>query len=383
MKPEETIKNLSEFDRGARDKALSDIAEKIKTGKIAKAKNSMPWINLHLHTFHSYNCNNWSPSRVVFEGWRVGLKYVGTVDFDTLAGLEETLSAGNLLGIKVTGGFESRVFIPEMKDTVINSPKEPGIYYLCGKGFKKMPDEQSSAGRFFRFMKETAQRRNRQVVEKLNGCLDKVRVDYETDILPLTPSGNPTERHIIEAYRKKTEQVLGGGADSFWAGIFGLPEDEVRSRRMKGVAGFQEILRGKLIKHGGPGYVPPERQNFPLFDETVRMIESAGGVPTGTWLDGTSPGEENSDVLIDFLKGKGIRAVTVIPDRNYNLADENEKKRKIAKLDEFMNVCIKRRMPVVCGTEMNKSGQPFVDDFTNPAIAQYLPYFLSSASVFF
>ncbi|MBN1446131.1 MAG: hypothetical protein JW957_08525 [Candidatus Omnitrophica bacterium] len=383
MKAEQAINNLSEFDRGIRDSALADIAGMVKNGKIAKQKDLKPWINLHIHTFHSYNCNNWSPSRVVFEGWKTGLEYVGTVDFDTLAGLEETLSAGKCLGIKAAGGFESRVFIPEMKDTVINSPKEPGIYYLCGKGFKKKPDEQSDAGRFFNFMRETAQRRNRQVVDKLNGCLDKVRVDYETDILPLTPSGNPTERHIIEAYRKKAEEIPGDGADSFWAGILGMLEEDIRSRRIKGRAGFQEILRGKLIKYGGPGYVPPEQKHFPLFDETVRMIESGGGVPTGTWLDGTSPGEENPDALIDFLEGKGIRAVTVIPDRNYNIADEKEKKRKLEKLDSFMNVCMKRRMPVVCGTEMNKSGQPFVDDFTNSAIAQYLPYFLSSASVFF
>jgi len=383
MKPEETIQNLSEFDCGAREKALSDIAEMVKTGEIARVKNPMPWINLHLHTFHSFNCNNWSPSRVVFEGWRTGLQYVGTVDFDTLAGLEETLRAGKVFGIKTAGGFESRVFIPEMKDTVINSPKEPGIYYLCGKGFKKTSDEKSEAGRFFRFMRETAQRRNRQVVEKLNGYLDRITVDYEKDILPLTPSGNPTERHIIEAYRNKAEEVLADGADSFWSEALGLPEEDVRNRRMNGTAGFQEILRGKLIKYGGPGYVAPEQKNFPLFDETARMIESAGGVPTGTWLDGTSPGEEDPDALIDFLKGKGIRAVTIIPDRNYNISDPDEKKKKVNKLEEFMSACKKREMPVVCGTEMNKSGQPFVDDFTNPAIAQYLPYFLSSASVFF
>jgi len=379
----QVIDSLSAFDSGIREKALADIAGMVKSGRISRGKDLKPWINLHLHTFHSYNYNNWSPSRVIFEGWRTGLEYVGTVDFDTLAGLEETLHAGRLLGMRATGGFESRVFIPEMKEIVVNSPKEPGIYYLCGKGFRKNPDERSEAGRFFLSMRETAQRRNRQVVDRLNSFLKEVAVDYGKDILPLTPSGNPTERHMMEAYLKKSEEILGEGIDRFWADILGLTEEDAGSRRNGNIADFRELMRKKLIKHGGPGYVPPERKNFPLLDETVRMIESAGGVPTGTWLDGTSPGEENPGDLVDFLRSKGIRAVTVIPDRNCNVSDREEKEKKVGNLDRFIRTCKRSKMPVVCGTEMNKDGQPFVDDFTNPAIARHLSFFLSSASVFF
>lgn len=383
MNVEQTIKRLSDFDRNIREKALSDIAGMIKTGKIEKSEVLKPWLNLHLHTFHSYNYNNWSPARVVFEGWRTGLEYTGTVDFDTLAGLEETLLAGNLLGLRVTGGFESRVFIEEMKDKVINSPKEPGIYYLCGKGFKKTPDKNSPAGRFFASMQEMAQRRNKQVVTKLNGYLQDVKVDYGNDVLPLTPSGNPTERHIIEAYVKKSEEVCGSNVDEFWSGILKLPADNVHSLKTEKNADFQEKLRKTLIKYGGPGYVQPERGSFPLFDEAVRMIEQAGGVPTGTWLDGTTPGEAEPADLVDFLKGKGIKAITIIPDRNYNIADPDEKKIKVTKLNGFMDACKKKEMPVICGTEMNKHGQPFVDDFNNPVLSPYLPYFLSSAALFF
>ncbi len=383
MNIEQTIKKLLDFDRETREKALSEIAELIKSGQIEKAESAKPWLNLHLHTFHSYNYNNWSPSRVIFEGWRTGLEYTGTVDFDTLAGLDETLLAGKLFGMRVTGGFESRVFIEEMKDTVINSPKEPGIYYLCGKGFKKTPDKNSGAGRFFAGMLATSQRRNKQVIARLNAYLKDVGVDYSKDVLPLTPSGNPTERHIIEAYQRKSEEVLGGRVDRFWSGILKIPEGDAHDMRTGKMADFRENLRKSLIKYGGPGYVPPEKESFPLFDETVRMIEQAGGIPTGTWLDGTNPGESDPGALVNFLQGKGIRAITIIPDRNYNIAAPDEKKMKVKKLDGFISVCKKAAMPVVCGTEMNKHGQPFVDDFNNPAIAPYLSYFLSSASVFF
>ena len=382
MNPGQMIEDLSSFDKKTREEALSEVAGMVKAGQIEKAQVVKPWINLHLHTFHSYNYNNWSPSRVIFEGWRTGLEYTGTVDFDTLAGLEETLHAGKLLGMRVTGGFESRVFIEEMKDTVINSPKEPGIYYLCGKGFKKTPDRNSEAGRFFAGMLDISQNRNKQVIAKLNAHLKEAQVDYTGDVLPLTPSGNPTERHIIEAYVKKSEAVCGGSVDRFWAGVLNLPVDNVCNLRTKKGADFQETLRKALIKYGGPGYVKPERESFPLFDDTVRMIEKAGGIPTGTWLDGTNPGEAEPEKLMDFLKGKGIKAITVIPDRNCNIANPEEKKTKIKKLNEFMDACTKKQMPVVCGTEMNKHGQPFVDDFNNPALSSYLSYFLSSASLF-
>jgi hypothetical protein len=380
MKIERILEDLSDFDRQRREEALSEIAEMVKAGEIKRASGLKPRLNLHIHTFHSYNYNNWSPARVVFEGWKRGLKYTGTVDFDTLVGLEETLLAGSMLGMVVISGFESRVFIEEMKDRIINSPNEPGIYYLCGKGFKKRPAGESEEGRFFVTIKETAQRRNRQVIAKLNAYLKDVSVDYEKDVLPLTPSDNPTERHIIEAYQKRSEEVLNDRVDRFWSDILGISEEKVCSLRTEKAADFQEILRRKLVKYGGAGYILPERENFPPFEESVKMIEKAGGIPTGNWLDGTTPGERDPAELLRFLQGKGIKTITVIPDRNYNIADPEEKEIKVKKLNEFMDACKKVDMPVFCGTEMNKYGQPFVDDFDDPALSPHLPYFISSAS---
>ena len=372
------IGELSSFDAKVRRQALFNIAELINKGEIKKYSEQKHWLNLHTHTFHSFNYKNWSPSRIVFEGWKTGLQYVGTVDFDTLAGLEETLFAGNLLDMKVTGGFESRVFIEEYKDKVINSPKEPGIYYLCGKGFKQTPSENSKEGEFFKEMKEIAQKRNKKVIEKLNEFLKEVKLDYEKDVLPLTPSGNPTERHIILAYQAKSEEALKERADNFWAAILGEKEETIENLKKDRVQDFREMMRTKLIKYGGPGYIPPEKKDFPKFDEVVEMTKNAGGIPVGTWLDGTNEGEKEPEKLIEFLKSKGLKAITIIPERNWNIKDPEEKRIKVKKLDEFMETCRKMNMPVICGTEMNKFGQPFVDDFTQSELSGYLPYFLKS-----
>jgi len=377
---EELLTQLSSFDPDVRRAALAGIKQAVERGEARPDDQPKPWLNLHLHTFHSFNYRNWSPSRVVFEGWRTGLKYVGTVDFDTLAALDETLAAAAAFGLPATGGFESRVFIEEYKDRVINSPGEPGIYYLCGKGFRAEPKAGTPEQKFFTRMKETAQARNRVVIERLNEYLSEVKVDYERDVLPLTPSGNPTERHIVLAYQARSESELRESVDRFWAGALRAPEDEVRRLRRDRPEAFQEKVRNVLIKRGGPGYITPEPRSFPRFSDVVAATQRAGGVPVGTWLDGTSDGERDPAELTTFLAAGGIRAVAIIPERNWNLKNDEEKREKVGNLRRFMGVCVKARMPVVCGTEMNKFGQPFVDDFTQPVLAEYLPYFLDSAA---
>jgi len=373
-----SLELLSDFNEEIRKEVFLKIFELIQQNKIKRDREFNGLLNAHIHTFHSFNYKNWSPFRIVFEGWKKGLLFIGTVDFDTLSGLEETLFAGELLDVKVIGGFESRVFLREMKDKVINSPGEPGIFYLCGKGFKKMPDRDSEEGKFFEKLKIVAQRRNKKIIEKINNYLKYVKIDYKKDLLPLTPSKNPTERHIIIAYYKKSLEVLNDKAHEFWSDILNIEKRKIIDLESKNKGDLYEIIRQKLIKSGGPGYVKAEGSDFPLFDEVVKITEKAGGIPIGTWLDGTNEGEKNSEIFLELMKEKGVKGITIIPERNWNIKDENEKKIKVEKLEEFMGTCIKMEMPVICGTEMNKYGQPFVDNFLRPEISKYLGYFIES-----
>jgi hypothetical protein len=375
---EKNLKALSDFDPEIRKKCFLEIYNLIKKNKIKKNNRYKNFINIHIHTFHSFNYKNWSPLRIVFEAWKTGLLYSGTVDFDTLAGLEETLWAGEILNLKVIGGFESRVFLKEMKDKVINSPNEPGIFYLCGKGFKKIPKKNTEEWLFFENLKKIAQKRNKKIIEKVNNYLKDVRIDYEKDVLPLTPSNNPTERHIILAYYLKSKEILNEKEDSFWADILGIDSKKVMELKEKNIGDLYEKIRQKLIKFGGPGYVKSESSDFPLFDKVVEMTKRAGGIPIGTWLDGTNEGEKNPKLFIELLKEKGIEGITIIPERNWNIKDKNEKELKLKNLNEFMEICKKMNMPVICGTEMNKYGQPFVDNFKRPEISIFLSYFIRS-----
>ncbi|HOJ39091.1 MAG TPA: hypothetical protein PKW42_02475 [bacterium] len=370
---------LSDFRAEVRQQAFRELLTLSRQGRIKPSAEYAGWLNLHLHTFHSFNYLDWSPARVVLEAWRTGLVWVGTVDFDTLAGLEETLQVARELGVSGVSGFESRVFVPEYRRTVINSPKEPGIYYLCGMGFKKLPDGTTTAGKFFHRMKEMAQARNRMVIERLNRFLGRVSLNYHQDVLPLTPSGNPTERHIVAAYHRVSEKTLGADIDRFWSEVFRQPLEKITELRNNRPADFQELIRTGLIKYGGPGYVEPEEKLFPSLKEVIHGIEQAGGIPIGTWLDGTSEGERETEVFLEFFLSQGVRGMAIIPERNWNVKEAEERKVKVANLKNFLKTCQRMNIPVICGTEMNKAGQPFVDNFHQPLLQEYLPFFLNSA----
>ena len=86
-------------------------------------------VNVHCHTFFSYNSYGYSPSKFAWLGRKAGLAVAGVVDFDVLSGLEEFLDAARKLGLKGCAGMETRVFVPEFADKEINSPGEPGISY--------------------------------------------------------------------------------------------------------------------------------------------------------------------------------------------------------------------------------------------------------------
>ena len=115
--PETSIDN---FDASMRRQALDEAA----------AENfpaAQPIVNVHAHTFFSYNYRGYSPSHFALGSKRRGLAVSGIVEFDGLDGLDEFLAAGQLLDLKTSIGLESRVYVPEFGDREINSPGEPGI----------------------------------------------------------------------------------------------------------------------------------------------------------------------------------------------------------------------------------------------------------------
>ena len=137
------------------------------------------------------------------------------------------------------------------------------------------------------------------------------------------------------------------------------------------------------MKFGGVAYVPPEGGSFPAVDEAIEMARGIGAIPTATWLDGTSEGESDMMGNLELFVAKGIAAMNIIPDRNWNIRNTEEKSLKLGKLREAVEAAREFDLPLSVGTEMNKAGLPFVDNFGAPELADYVRDFVQGAHFFY
>jgi hypothetical protein len=340
---------------------------------------SPPVLNLHCHTFFSFNGYGYSPSFLAWKSRLDGLYAVGIVDFDVLDAVDEFLAGARLLGIRHCAGIETRIFLPEFETREINSPGEPGIAYHMGVGFTSGAVRDAA---FMASLKDTAQARNRDVVTRVNAFLPELALDYDADVVPLTPKGNATERHVCRAYDEKSQHVFSDKSPrvAYWSEKLKSSDADL-AKLIDDAPNFQGLIRSKLIKSGGPGYVKPEPKSFPLLKRFNEFVLSAGAIPTCAWLDGTTPGEQAMEELLAIQMTAGVAAINIIPDRNWNIKDPAQKAVKVKNLNDVIALAKRLGLPVFVGTEMNAHGQRFVDDFSVPEMAQHLDTFIEGANI--
>jgi len=365
---EQLEEQLDSFHAEERQEALNVLWQEAQRGRIVLPEPGTD-VNLHAHTFFSYNTHGYSPSKFAWLARRRGLAVAGIVDFDVLDGVEEFLEAGRLIGLKTVASMESRVFVPEFADRVINSPGEPGISYHMGAGFTHQDSHP-----ILQRMRATVADRNRDLLIRVNRHLSPLTLDYDHDVLTLTPNGNATERHICAAYERKARKAMPDQQDrqQYWTGKLGeCPADG---------GPLQTLIRSKTMKRGGVGYVPPDGGSFPSMADMNRFVLDAGAIPTLTWLDGTSPGEQAIDELFAVSIRSGAAALNIIPDRNYK---PGVKDQKLQNLYDIVAMAEKHRFPIMVGTEMNAPGNKFVDSFDTAELKPLTPVFLKGAHILY
>jgi hypothetical protein len=363
---------LDSFDGAVREAALNRLSETTDRD----AESSRTHMNCHAHTFYSYNAYGYSPSHFAWLAKQQGLVAAGIVDFDVLDGLDEFMAASHLLKMKSCVSIESRVFVPEFSDRVINSPGEPGIAYHMGIGFTSstLPAEAQA---FLEGMRASAGERNRGLIERVNAFTSPLTLDYEQDVQTLTPNGNATERHICLAYARKAVAMFPEteALAQFWSETLGV---EPADLDLPDGGGLQALIRAKTMKSGGVGYVRPGADSFPTMEAMNRFVLQSGGIPALTWLDGTSDGEGALDELIQVSVARGAAAINIIPDRNYTAGVKDQ---KLANLIDIVERAEALGLPVLVGTEMNSPGNKFVDDFDSEELAPLVPVFLKGAHI--
>lgn len=370
---------INSFESEKRKYSFNKLLEETSPNFLSKEEQKVKLFNLHCHSFFSYNAYNLSPAGLVWNAVKNNFYAIGLVDFDVLDGVEEFLECCEKARIRCCAGFETRVFVPQFAKYQINSPGEIGICYHIGLGFISQKVKKRE---ILIKLKSIAQNRIRNMIELVNRFLSPLKIDYEKDVIPLTPAGNPTERHLCIAYIDKSKRIFPGDKDflNFWCEKLNLSETELEKIVCDHIA-FQNLIRSKLMKSGGPGYIPPKPETFPTLNEVNEFILANGGIPTFAWLDGTSDGEQRIEELLPLLIASGVYAVNIIPDRNWNIKDPEVKKIKIKNLEKFITLSKELYLPIFIGTELNAPGQKFVDDLDTPELQPYYELFLDGVHI--
>jgi hypothetical protein len=378
MQPERIaplVTQLNSFDASTRATALRELVAAADAGAIATPPPTNS-ANMHAHTFFSFNAYGYSPSALAWLAKQHGFGAIGMVDFDVLDGVDEFMSACATAGVRGSAGIETRVFLPEFATREINSPGEPGVLYHMGIGFTSSHVPETVAPIAVDLRSRAAQR-NREMVTRLNAHLHPISIDYESDVVSLTPGGTPTERHIVVAYLHAAEQQT-DNPTAFWSDKLAMTNEQVTAT-INDSPKFQNLVRTKLMKRGGAGYMQPDAGSFPRIEPFHQMIEACGALPCAAWLDGTLPGEQAIEELLTLLIDKGAAALNIIPDRNWNIPDREQKRLKIDKLYQVVALARDLNLPLNVGTEMNSFGQKLIDDFDAPEIASLRRDFMDGA----
>jgi len=366
---------LNDFSLEARIAALQSLLRLAQQGQI-ELPPAQNVANMHCHTFFSFNGYGHSPTSLAWLARKKGFKLIGIVDFDVLDAVDEFLSACDMVGVRASAGIETRVYVPQFASREINSPGEPGVAYHMGIGFTRRAVPHDVAP-ILESMRQRAAERNQGVLERVNAHLEPLTIDYKNDVLPLTPKGNATERHMLAAYLAAAEREIANPVP-FWAGKLNLPAEQVAGL-MENAPKFQDTMRAKLMKRGGVGYVQPSPHTFPTVAEFHQFVEACGALPCAAWLDGTTAGEQAMPELLELLIDNGAVALNIIPDRNWNIADPDVKRVKLENLYQVVELAQQLDLPLNIGTEMNAFGQKLVDDFTAPELSPLRDVFMDGA----
>jgi len=367
------LNKLNDFDLITRTSRLSRLAAELTD--IPRE----PIVNGHGHSFYSHNGEGWSPQRILWEAHQQKLAFFGMTEFDVLDSMEQSFSAGELLGVPVFVNLETRTFCQTLAGEVINSPGEMGVSYAMGAAFHSLPSGDNKV--FLDNLFTTSRARNVAMMDLINGELGNVaKIDYARDVLPLTPKRNATERHMVVAYANMAASNLKGSKlVTYWSTHLQQSEGDVRGLIAE-PAKLQAAIRSKFMKEGGVGYVRPDSGSFPDIGEFFAWVKSCGAVPTATWLNGNTVGEANPGRLLDIYRDHGAQALNIIPDRNYAKGETvNPEDIKYRNLQAVIAAAQKKDMPLVMGTELNAPGLPFVDNWEGVHLAPYRELALDGA----
>jgi len=258
-------------------------------------------VNAHIHTPYSFSAFS-SVEEALEKAAAEGVKVVGINDFYSMDGYgawKEGCAARRLyplFGIE----FISLNAEDQAAGLRVNDPNNPGRTYISGKGLAYPVVLKGEALRKLEAVREESNRQVERMCGKLNEWLRAEGKDIQLDFAEIREKltcGSIRERHLAKALRL----ALYPGAEE--------------------PAKLENELRSKLLKAGGPAFVPESPEAFLPMKTVQEIIEAAGGIPTYPFLADDAKGhftDFEGDLMkaADTLKKRGFRSVEFITTRN-------------------------------------------------------------------
>ena len=258
-------------------------------------------VNAHIHTPYSFSAFE-SVEEALEHAAEEGVKVVGINDFYSMDGYGEWKEGCAARGLYPLFGIEfiSLNAEDQAAGLRVNDPNNPGRTYISGKGLAYPVILKGEPLRKLEAVRAESNRQVEQMCAKLNEWLKAegkpVQLDFN-EIREKLTKGSIRERHLAKALRLAME-----------------PDAENPAK-------LENELRSKLLKAGGPAFVPESPEAFLPMKTVQEIIEAAGGIPTYPFLADDAKGnftDFEGDLMkaADTLKKRGFRSVEFITTRN-------------------------------------------------------------------
>ena len=215
-------------------------------------------------------------------------------------------------------------------------------------------------------MREAIQKRNKKIVHRLNTYSEEKGYDVELsydDVRALTPRGNATERHVVQAFCDKLDRFACNSTERLEI-YYAVIGEEVSAETLSDPAALLTTVRAGLIKRGRPCYVEEDHDAFTSIEGLVGMYLEYGAVPSYPFMGGpVTEEEEDLDLLFDKVISYRMYAFDLVEFRT-----------PLVRAREIVSFAEGRGFPVFIGTEHNtKRLDPIVGEIaSDPGLYRYL-----------
>ncbi len=353
---------LEKLNAPTKEERLANLAQVLKTTVFPPMVSQ--YINNHIHTTYSFS--PYSPTAAVYAARMEGLCTAGIIDHDSISGAEEFLEAAKLVDMPVTIGMECRVSMDgtRLEGRRTNNPDQVGVSYMT---IQSVPhDKIPVLTEFFRPYQAARHARNRKMVDRINGLLPEMDLDYDRDVLPLSQAaenGGVTERHLMYALAKKlTAQVGRGEAMVNKLADMGLSLSAKQVDQMMDLAYpfYEYDLLGILKSAFVPKIFIDATDECPKLADMVKLCVDVDAYlcyaylgDVGDSVTGDKKAQKFEDDYLEdvfeCLKEEGVKAVTYMPTRNTE-----------AQLERLRGLCDRYGMFQISGEDINSPRQSFV-----------------------